>query len=223
MSMLSGRLHSTAQHSASHSMSLSCETHQSRNDKFVHPFPAHTNGSRDGTCSQSVSVPMNSTPMPCLHDGTGYCCLDQVKNAVEPRPSPAEPSKHSADDACITQSVCLQTSPLSCLCPAYMMALGTVVVFRSSMLLNPVSAQLTQRQPRVTHYLCPKPIPDAAYMMALGTVALIRSSMLLKPVSDTISCSSAGVVLLWRGTKLQQHMHGSSTRTVATCTHRADG
>jgi hypothetical protein len=47
--------------------------------------------------------------------------------------------------------------------------------------------------------------------------------MLLKPVSDTISCSSAGVVLLWRGTKLQQHMHGSSTRTVATCTHRADG
>lgn len=26
--------------------------------------------------------------------------------------------------------------------------------------------------------------------------------MLLKPVSATISCSSAGVVLLWRGTKL---------------------
>lgn len=39
--------------------------------------------------------------------------------------------------------------------------------------------------------------------MAVGTVASISSSMLLKPVAATISDSSAGVVLLWRGTKLR--------------------
>lgn len=39
--------------------------------------------------------------------------------------------------------------------------------------------------------------------MAAGTVASMSSSMLPKPVTLTMACSSAGVVLLCRGTKLQ--------------------
>lgn len=43
-----------------------------------------------------------------------------------------------------------------------------------------------------------------SHLMAPGTVASMRSSKLPNPVTATISCSSAGVVLLWRGTKLHK-------------------